>query len=93
MAKWIHADLICKHPLGFGSINGRASVLLLPLGRACIARQGGLGLSLSVFAVLPLAPAEPNLAMRPARAPRDRALPLRLPGAERATGVLSQLAN
>ena len=31
--------------------------------------------------------------MRPARAPRDRALLLRLPGAERATGVLPQLAN
>ena len=31
--------------------------------------------------------------MRPARAPRDHALPLRLPGAERATGVLPQLAN
>ena len=29
----------------------------------------------------------------PARAPRDRALLLRLPGAERATGVLPQLAN
>ena len=29
----------------------------------------------------------------PARAPRDHALPLRLPGAERATGVLPQLAN
>ena len=31
--------------------------------------------------------------MCPARAPRDHALPLRLPGAERATGVLPQLAN
>ena len=31
--------------------------------------------------------------VRPARAPRDRALLLRLPGAERATGVLPQLAN
>ena len=31
--------------------------------------------------------------MRPARAPRDRALLLRLPGAERTTGVLPQLAN
>ena len=31
--------------------------------------------------------------MRPARAPRDRALLLRLPGAERGTGVLPQLAN
>ena len=29
----------------------------------------------------------------PARAPRDHALPLRLPGAERATGVLPQLAS
>jgi len=31
--------------------------------------------------------------VRPARAPRDRALLQRLPGAERATGVLPQLAN
>ena len=39
------------------------------VGRACIARQGGLGLSLSLFAVLPLAPAEPNLATCAPREP------------------------
>ena len=44
--------------------------------------------------LLALAPAAANLGhVRPARAPRDRALLLRLPGAERATGVLPQLAN